>query len=205
MTEPQCDPPLECRCCAAPLPPAAAVCGYCGSPNPLELGGVHRYTIRRPPSLRHCPRCRKPLKTLDLIDMGDNFFIERCEDCQGFFADHGEVEALLNHTTGDAIRVDHDRLLDLNQNAYLAGEKVTYIKCPVCSEVMNRRDFGVDSGVVVDSCRHHGLWVDGGEFRRLLEWRRAGGQLHHEAVMAERQKRREERQEEDRGEVWNFV
>jgi len=31
--------------------------------------------------------------------------------------------------------------------------------------------------VITDSCRDHGVWLDVGEFRQLMEWQRAGGSL----------------------------
>ena len=41
---------------------------------------------------------------------------------------------------------------------------------------MHRKLQGQRSGVVVDSCREHGLWLDSGELRQLMEWSRAGGE-----------------------------
>lgn len=45
---------------------------------------------------------------------------------------------------------------------------------------MNRINFGYRSGVIVDSCKSHGVWLDNGEITHLMEWRKAGGQLLHE-------------------------
>lgn len=39
----------------------------------------------------------------------------------------------------------------------------------------------------MDRCRHHGVWLDGGELRRLLEWKKAGGQLLHEQLNQKKQ------------------
>jgi Zn-finger nucleic acid-binding protein len=41
---------------------------------------------------------------------------------------------------------------------------------------MNRKLHGKRSGVIVDCCRDHGLWLDAGELRQLMEWSRAGGE-----------------------------
>jgi Zn-finger nucleic acid-binding protein len=41
---------------------------------------------------------------------------------------------------------------------------------------MNRKLHGKRSGVIVDSCREHGIWLDAGELRQLMEWSRAGGE-----------------------------
>jgi hypothetical protein len=42
--------------------------------------------------------------------------------------------------------------------------------------------------VIVDTCREHGIWLDGGELRQLLEWTRAGGQIHHEKTRLEQER-----------------
>jgi hypothetical protein len=52
----------------------------------------------------------------------------------------------------------------------------------------------------VDRCRDHGLWLDAGELRQLLEWARAGGALldlerRQEQALEEARRRHRERQE----------
>ena len=42
---------------------------------------------------------------------------------------------------------------------------------------MNRVNYGGGSGVIVDSCKAHGLYLDAGELRRILAWVGAGGRL----------------------------
>jgi Zn-finger nucleic acid-binding protein len=60
---------------------------------------------------------------------------------------------------------------------------------------MHRINFGVRSGVIVDQCKTHGVWLDSGELKRLLDWKKAGGQLLHEHV---RQRKEEEKQRQER-------
>ena len=56
--------------------------------------------------------------------------------------------------------------------------EVKYVKCPVCLQLMNRKSYGARSGVVADTCKEHGIWLDGGELGRILKWVKAGGLLH---------------------------
>jgi len=56
---------------------------------------------------------------------------------------------------------------------------------------MNRINFGHRSGVIVDQCRPHGLWLDSGELKHLLDWKKAGGQLLHEEIRDRREKERQ--------------
>lgn len=69
-----------------------------------------------------------------------------------------------------------------------------YKKCPVCRDFMNRKNFGTKSGVIYDSCKSHGIWLDGGELKRLLKWKKAGGQLLHEERRQEERIREEKRE-----------
>jgi len=42
---------------------------------------------------------------------------------------------------------------------------------------MKRVNFGHRSGVIIDQCPKHGIWVDSGEITHLMEWKKAGGEL----------------------------
>jgi Zn-finger nucleic acid-binding protein len=40
---------------------------------------------------------------------------------------------------------------------------------------MNRSNYGSVSGVLVDVCSAHGVWMDAGELERISEWVASGG------------------------------
>jgi Zn-finger nucleic acid-binding protein len=82
---------------------------------------------------------------------------------------------------------------------------VTYIKCPVCTKLMNRVNFGTKSGVIVDRCRDHGVWLDGGELRHLFEWMKAGGKLlvqEREEQLRKESVREKEREQRNSAADW---
>lgn len=166
----------NCSNCSAPLPQNSIRCEYCGSRNDTDLKGVHYFTTHETESERICPRCNIGLRTIDL-KVGGKFLIERCDECLGLFFDPGELEALLKATVDNVFVIDRNRLDAINSNKRANDYGVSYIKCPSCSKFMNRVNFGAKSGVIVDRCRDHGLWLDGGELRHLFEWMKAGGKL----------------------------
>jgi Zn-finger nucleic acid-binding protein len=47
---------------------------------------------------------------------------------------------------------------------------VTYLPCPACEQLMNRINFAKRSGVIVDYCKEHGTWFDGGELKRAIAY-----------------------------------
>jgi Zn-finger nucleic acid-binding protein len=57
----------------------------------------------------------------------------------------------------------------------LRSEPVQYIPCPECEALMTRRNFGSNSGVIVDVCAMHGIWFDVGELPRVIAFVESGG------------------------------
>jgi len=185
----------NCSNCSAPLPANSIICDYCKTRNDTDLNGVHRYTTHEIESARICPRCTISLRTIDLKING-KFLIERCDQCLGLFFDPAELEALLEATVTNVFDINRSKLDAINNHMSPASAPVSYIKCPVCSTIMNRVNFGVKSGVIVDRCREHGVWLDGGELRHLFEWMKAGGKLLGQE--REEQRRKESEREKER-------
>jgi Zn-finger nucleic acid-binding protein len=127
------------------------------------------------------------MESIKLKEIPD-FTIERCPVCFGLFFDPDELNALLEASVNQVYSINLRKIWEMNQIGEQGEERTAaYIKCPVCKGLMNRVNFGVRSGVVIDMCIH-GIWLDNGELRKLLEWRKAGGQLYHETVIEERLK-----------------
>ena len=61
-------------------------------------------------------------------------------------------------------------------------EKVAYIKCPECSQMMNRFNFAKVSGVIVDECRTHGVWLDSDELGKIAAYVKSGGLRHTQTL-----------------------
>jgi Zn-finger nucleic acid-binding protein len=189
----------NCSSCSAPLPPGSILCEYCGSRNDIDLNGIHYYTTNETDSVRICPRCSVKLTTIDL-QIGGTFLIERCDECLGLFFDPDELEALLEATVSNVFTINRTQLEAINATRRSNDYGVSYIKCPVCSKLMNRVNFGAKSGVVADRCKDHGVWLDGGELRQLFEWMKAGGKLLHQErqeqlkISEERERRKKQAQ-----------
>jgi Zn-finger nucleic acid-binding protein len=123
---------------------------------------------------RICPRCYCKLLTIDLSG-NETFLIERCEQCFGLFFDLGELEDFLRLDVPRTPEINHHRINALINENYHKDYPVGYIKCPVCKDLMNRKNYGKKSGVVVNKCSLHGVWLDSGLLNHLIGWTRAGG------------------------------
>lgn len=165
-----------CKSCSAPLPANTNFCQYCGVRNDIDLQDKQQYTLEARQSERICPVCHVPLQTINLKVNG-HLYIDRCASCFGLFFDPGEIEILLDNTISNVTSVNWELLDNINQERYPADPSFKYLKCPVCQVLMNRVNFGYRSGVVVDQCKKHGVWLDSGEITHLMEWKKAGGEL----------------------------
>jgi Zn-finger nucleic acid-binding protein len=194
----------RCVSCSAPLEGYTMKCGYCGTRNDIDLTGIHEFTGRAPESSRICPRCTVTLKTIDL-EIDGPFFIERCDRCLGMFFDPGEVQALLEKTVKNVFSIDYKKLAALQYESGRRESVVQYIKCPVCGELMNRVNFGAKSGVIVDQCRPHGVWLDCGELKQLMEWKKFGGELLEKRLRADRAREKQEEEERKKSEHVSYI
>lgn len=178
----------RCHSCSAPLPTDSSRCDYCRTRNDMDFIELNRYALCRKGSPRKCPHCQKAMESISLTPDG-SFAIERCKQCFGLFFDPGEIQAFLQISVSPAYEVNLKQIYNITRERTPENNRVRYIKCPECGKFMNRVNFGFMSGVVMDQCRQHGVWLDNGELLQLMEWKKAGGQLLHE-----NRKNRQERQ-----------
>jgi len=169
----------KCSSCSAPLQANNNRCRYCNVRNDIDLHGKHQYNVSTKQSERICPHCDKPLQTVEL-NLNGPFHIERCKTCFGLFFDPGEIETLLESTVSNVFDINLKLIKNINRDRYKKNQQVKYVKCPVCRILMNRVNFGHRSGVIIDQCKKHGIWVDSGEITHLMEWKKAGGKLLHD-------------------------
>jgi Zn-finger nucleic acid-binding protein len=108
------------------------------------------------------------------------------------------LEALLETTVSNVFTINRSQLDTINTAMRSNDYGVSYIKCPICSKLMNRVNFGTKSGVIVDRCKEHGVWLDGGELRHLFEWMKAGGKLLQQERQEQLKKIEEQEQERER-------
>jgi Zn-finger nucleic acid-binding protein len=118
-----------------------------------------------------CPRCRESDAWLDEIALAERT-VHECHRCRGLWVSK-EVftDALIETELQNAVFAvehGHEPRPELEER----------IRCPVCRLEMARAEFGHLSGVLVDACRHHGVWLDPTELSRIIKYvmeRQAGG------------------------------
>ena len=57
-----------------------------------------------------------------------------------------------------------------------------YLKCPFCANPMNRKNWGRLSGIIVDVCGPHGIFVDAGELDKIRDFETSGTKARAERL-----------------------
>lgn len=166
---------IRCARCYTLQPPGAFECARCRAA--LELEAL------LDPTDAPCPRCRRPLEAAGGAGGWEDARIHECPHCGGMFVPRDALADLLCRAEAsgpfpDPLRGPVGKL-----------EDVRYVPCPQCHTQMNRVNFGKVSGVIVDVCRAHGTWFDGGELTRVVSFAARGGLV--------KTRRREEQEKKD--------
>jgi len=164
-----CDAPLDfslkgktipCPKCFASTPADARFCIRCGEP---VFGRIKEGLVLED---RLCPQCEQPMHGLSVGE----FSIIGCKKCGGAF---------VSHETFEMMQAQADKLIvatePVKKNHFAQAEAVRYIRCPVCRNMMNRTNFAKISGVIIDTCKGHGIWFDAGEVERIMDFVVHGG------------------------------
>lgn len=170
----------SCRHCATAL--ATLRCSHCfelNYPDDLHCRGCgHELGLELIPlaSELRCPDCRLPLKS---FSAGGGSLLS-CERCGGQLVSHELLRALLEErqVLGNAV----PSATVPRSNPLL--KPVRYRPCPQCAQLMNRKNFGSTSGIVIDVCTIHGSFFDAGELPRVLTFVKRGGLRKAQAAAA---------------------
>ncbi|MGE5346880.1 MAG: double zinc ribbon domain-containing protein [Acidithiobacillales bacterium] len=181
-------PTLRCPSCGAPAAEADRSCAHCGSLlatrrcaacftlNPHDARKCTRCgadlpseTLSASAAGRPCPDCRVPLvaRTTGVLGYAE------CTRCGGLFLGSEVFERVVEgaeaRTTARAVEGEKP------PEAERIPTRFHYRKCPQCGELMTRRNYGGGSGVILDVCGKHGVFLDRGELTGIVDFLEKGG------------------------------
>lgn len=151
----------SCPQCFARLMKDASFCMECGVK-------IEPTTMRAKELENACPRCENDLYEVT----GPQGHYTECRSCGGLWLRSDFFDKVVE--TKDLSPIGKvpcatEIVADLKRH------EVRYLKCPVCSQMMNRKNFGRVSGIIIDGCREHGYWFDNRELAKILQFVEAGG------------------------------
>jgi Zn-finger nucleic acid-binding protein len=102
--------------------------------------------------------------------------MRECEHCSGLWLEVAAFERICTNREEQSAVLGGASVAPGSQlQPNSISEKVRYVPCPQCGQLMNRINFARCSGVIVDVCKGHGTWFDVSELREIIEFIRGGG------------------------------
>src|ERR1051326_6449155 len=168
-----------CPHCLALVSDQARFCNHCGTGLVPELDAGRDSELL-------CPACQDGHRLVSRYLGTEKVSVLECGRCAGFWMGHEAFGQLVEREqrevlpAGTTVKAPREVAAESALRADVVGPQTNrhvsfYRPCPVCRELMPRLHYGHESGVIIDVCRHHGIWFDADELTRILAWLHAGG------------------------------
>lgn len=202
----------NCPNCGAAATPESVRCAYCHSSLATLVCSKCYGAIFI--GMKHCPWCGenadsgKPLKGAKgkcprcdvefLLVKVSKKMLSECPACGGLWVDNETLQEICTNKEEQQAVMGFNPEAMAVENETAVRSTRTYIPCPECKKLMNRRQFANCSRVIVDYCKAHGTWFDRNELRQIIQFILDGGlrksrELEMARLEDERQHLREER------------
>jgi Zn-finger nucleic acid-binding protein len=162
-----------CPRCFARVFHGSKHCNHCGA----QVSVAAHVTEDGEAAARRCPSCDDD--TVLQGRLAGEILLDECPTCHGIFLDAAALERIIQDREGHSV----EQVAGVAAGGAATAEhppphpqgRAMYIRCPDCENVMNRRNFGKSSGIIVDVCRAHGTWFDAHELPLVIEFVAGGG------------------------------
>ena len=114
-----------------------------------------------------CPRCHVSLKTHLSPDQEEH---ELCSKCGGLWLDRMNFKQATRESN-----VYQKKHFKEEFRRSPNKDPIQYIPCVRCGKTMNRKNFARISGIIIDECRGHGVWLNPGELKKIQHFIFDGG------------------------------
>jgi len=159
---------INCKFCASPLPLNSLICTHCKQRNPISP--LYAATKDDEDTTLKCVECHT--LTMEFVDLGDyieSLTAEQCSSCQGIFIAFDVFEKTLTHYGLKRKNIPSKITIPKEKKRNQDG----LYRCPICNQTMKRFTYKISSSVLIDRCEAHGVWLNQGELRVLVEWRQS--------------------------------
>ena len=179
----------NCPNCGAAATPESVRCSYCRSSLATLVCSKCYGAIFI--GMKHCPWCGenadsgRPLKeakgkcprcnvSFVLVNVSKKALCE-CPACGGLWVDSATLQEICTNQEEQQAVMGFNPEIVAASGAAAARSTRTYIPCPECNKLMNRKQFAGCSRVIVDWCKAHGTWFDKDELRQIVQFILDGG------------------------------
>ena len=150
---------LICPECFARCADGSRFCTACGVSFRPERVRIEGHELP-------CPACSTLMPPRQVGGVGVN----ECLSCHGLWAPGEGFDLLINRAIDAQQQASPAELHALKPRvtgSNPARQGVQYRNCPECDGYMARRNYRKKSGVIIDTCSEHGVWLDADELEQI--------------------------------------
>jgi Zn-finger nucleic acid-binding protein len=113
-----------------------------------------------------CPKCHVQLT----LETYRNLELDACPSCLGLWLDYDEFDHL---TTEKDVYADDTLSTQFFRKPPENAARL--YECVRCNNIMTRKNFRNISGILIDLCHEHGVWLDKNELTEIRKFIASGG------------------------------
>jgi Zn-finger nucleic acid-binding protein len=144
---------------------------FIGSRHCPHCGAAAAQATTAELSVLNCPRCKSEMSSITLGAVA----MRECERCVGLWVEVAAFEKICADREQQSAVLGAALPAPAHQLPSGDLDKIRYVPCPQCGQLMNRINFARCSGVIVDVCKGHGTWFDRDELSGIVQFIRGGG------------------------------
>ena len=127
----------------------------------------------------NCPKCSGTLA----VKFYERVEIDKCSSCNGVWLDNGEMPKIMER---EIEKFDRELIRETMAKSYAgvpSEEVASEVSCPKCSSDMSPINYNYSSGIIIDRCLDHGIWLDHTELEKLQinreKWKKKAEEESH--------------------------
>jgi len=182
---------VRCSSCGASRGNSGSDCGFCGAKFSISDKGWGSMCpgcfCRLPLDAKHCVECGLRINPRSIDEketklpcprckcklqervVNESLTLHECNGCGGIWLGVETFSELCRTKQSRDVGIG---MRGLRRKGFEATkeEQFQYIPCPACTQLMNRRNYANVSGVIIDTCRDCGVWLDNEELGRIVKF-----------------------------------
>ena len=163
---------VQCKFCASALPLNSLICTHCQQRNPISplfLEKKEELLVNNPQNIE-CVECHtKSMKFVDIGDYQEILNSLQCSTCKGTFISFELLEKSIMYYGLKRKKIP--KKIDASDKKERNMDNL--YSCPICQNTMKRFTYKISSSVIIDKCEKHGVWLNHGELKELIEWKQS--------------------------------
>ncbi len=114
-----------------------------------------------------CLTCAKELEPRD----HEGVEVQQCPDGHGVWVERQELREIVERVEAPRSFSEREAAIEAGVPAAAPDSDTEPLRrCPGCGQLMEKVNYDETSGIMIDTCIDHGVWLDEGELERVEAW-----------------------------------